>query len=177
MDWKDVLRKLAPVAASAIAGPMGGGIVAALGGIFGIDEPSQDKIAQAIESGSLTSEQVAALRTLEMKLKAEEQERGFRYADLEFKDREGARDRDAGITASGGHNWRADIMSALAVGVICWLVYSIWKDPTINEFMKGIITLVLGRFLGYLDSIYNFEFGRNRSGELKDNTINQLSAK
>ena len=64
-----------------------------------------------------------------------------------------------------------------AVAVIVGLVYAIWKDPDINEFLKGIATLVLGRFLGYLDNIYSFEFGTTRGSQNKDATISQLSAK
>lgn len=175
MEWKNVLAKIVPTVATALGGPLAGTVVSAIGEIIGISEPTQDKIRDAIEKGQLTGAQVTQLRELELKLKAEEQERGFRYADLEVKDRQGARERDSWFVKTGRHNWRADIMFGLAVAVICWLVYSIWKDPTINEFMKGIITLVLGRFLGYLDSIYNFEFGTTRGSQSKDTTIQQLS--
>lgn len=65
-------------------------------------------------------------------------------------------------------------MYVLAVLVICGLVFLIWKDQDVNEYLKGIITLVLGRFLGYLDNIYNFEFGTTRVNRAKDETINQL---
>ena len=57
------------------------------------------------------------------------------------------------------------------------LVYLIWKDPNINEYMKGVVTLVLGRFLGYLDNIYSFEFGTTRGSQNKDSTINALASK
>ena len=68
-------------------------------------------------------------------------------------------------------------MFALAVAVIVLLVCLIWKDPDINEYMKGVVTLVLGRFLGYLDSIYGFEFGTTRGSQNKDSTINALASK
>ena len=176
MDWKKVIGTLAPTLASAFGGPLAGSAVSALGELLGITEPTQDKIRVAIESGNLTGEQVARIRELELTLKAEEAERGFKYADLEFRDREGARNRDTEITKAGKPNRRADVMFVLAVGVICGLVYVIWKDPNINEYMKGIVTLVLGRFLGYLDNIYNFEFGSTRSSKDKDSTINKLAA-
>jgi hypothetical protein len=55
------------------------------------------------------------------------------------------------------------------------LTVAIWRDPTINEYVKGTFTLVLGRFLGYIDQIYSFEFGSTRSNKTKDQTINQLT--
>lgn len=175
MDWKQTLAKLAPTVASAFLGPLGGAAVAAVGELLGISEPTQDKIKVALENGSLTGDQISGLRQLEMKLKAEEQERGFRYAELEFKDRDSARDRDAELAKAGKHNTRADAMFVLAVAVIVGLVWLIWSDPSVNEFMKGVVTLVLGRFLGYLDNIYSFEFGTTRGSQNKDSTINQLA--
>lgn len=99
-------------------------------------------------------------------------------ADLDkayLADRADARKRDAVFISSGTRNYRADVMFFLAVAMIAALVWLVWKDPTINEYMKGIFTLVLGRFLGYLDNIYNFEFGSTRASKTKDATIENLT--
>lgn len=99
-------------------------------------------------------------------------------ADLDkayLADRADARKRDAVFISYGTRNHRADVMFLLAVAVICALVWLVWKDPSINEYMKGIFTLVLGRFLGYLDNIYNFEFGSTRASKTKDATIENLT--
>lgn len=99
-------------------------------------------------------------------------------ADLDkayLADRADARKRDAVFISSGSRNYRADFMFLLAVGMIAGLVWLVWKDPSINEYMKGIFTLVLGRFLGYLDNIYNFEFGSTRASKTKDATIENLT--
>jgi len=99
-------------------------------------------------------------------------------ADLDkayLADRADARKRDAVFIAAGSRNYRADFMFVLAVAMISALVWLVWKDPSINEYMKGIFTLVLGRFLGYLDNIYNFEFGSTRASKSKDATIENLT--
>lgn len=99
-------------------------------------------------------------------------------ADLDkayLADRADARKRDAVFISSGTRNYRADVMFLLAVVMIAGLVWLVWKDPSINEYMKGIFTLVLGRFLGYLDNIYNFEFGSTRASKAKDVTIENLT--
>lgn len=175
MDWKTTLVKLAPTVASALGGPLAGAAVDALGEVFGVSEPTQEKIKGIIEGGQMTGGQLSAIKTLELRLKAEEQERGFRYAELEIRDRESARDRDSKLAHAGIKNYRADSMYFLAVVVICVLVYLTWKDGGINEYVKGIITLVLGRFLGYLDNIYNFEFGTTRGSALKSELLAKAS--
>ncbi len=99
-------------------------------------------------------------------------------ADLDkayLADRADARKRDTKFIEVGKRNVRADLMFILAVVVTCALVWVVWKDPGINEYVKGIFTLVLGRFLGYLDNIYNFEFGSTRSSKTKDTTIENLT--
>ena len=99
-------------------------------------------------------------------------------ADLDkayLADRADARKRDAVFITAGTRNYRADIMFFLAVAMIAALVWLVWKDPGINEYMKGIFTLVLGRFLGYLDNLYNFEFGSTRASKAKDATIENLT--
>ena len=87
-----------------------------------------------------------------------------------------ARKRDTAFLTAGVHNYRADTMYVLAVVIICALVYFVLKSE-LDEYAKGIITLVLGRFLGYLDNIYNFEFGTTRASKNKDETIKTLSNK
>jgi len=65
-------------------------------------------------------------------------------------------------------------MYVLAVLLVAALVYVVLQS-SLDEYGKGIITLVLGRFLGYLDNIYNFEFGATRANRAKDSTIENLS--
>ena len=95
---------------------------------------------------------------------------------LYLADTQDARARDIAITVAGNHNYRADSMYVLAVLIIMALVYFVLKSE-LDEYAKGIITLVLGRFLGYLDNIYNFEFGTTRGSKNKDDTIKTLSNK
>ena len=94
MDWLGTLKAIAPTVAAALGGPLAGAAVVAIGELFGMEEPTQEKIKSMIENGQMTGQQIADLKTLEMKLKAEESERGFKYVELEFKDRDSARNRE-----------------------------------------------------------------------------------
>lgn len=85
-----------------------------------------------------------------------------------------ARIRDTELRKSGSNNRRADTMYGLSVVVVGVLVWAVFTSD-MDEYAKGIVTLVLGRFLGYLDNIYNFEFGSTRASKIKDDTISTLS--
>lgn len=106
------------------------------------------------------------LEVLAMETKLEE------AALLDMQD---ARKRDMAITASGKRNIRADSMYLLSVIVVAMLAWAIWRNQELNEFAKATFSLILGRFLGYLDGIYAFEFGTTRSSQKKDDTIKSLS--
>jgi len=94
---------------------------------------------------------------------------------IEVADRDSARVRDAEFIKRGTANGRANLMFFLAVCAVVGLVWIVWTDQGINEYVKGIFTLVLGRFLGYLDNIYSFEFGTTRGSRDKDDTIKNLT--
>lgn len=56
------------------------------------------------------------------------------------------------------------------------LVVIVWSPQLgLDDFAKGAITLILGRFLGYTDNIYAYEFGTTRAEKAKDQTITQLA--
>lgn len=87
----DLLKTLAPTIASALLGPMGGIAVAALGKIIGVDNATVDTVSKAFTDGKITPDQLAEIKKLELEYQNEEKERGFKYSELEFKDRDSAR--------------------------------------------------------------------------------------
>lgn len=145
-------------------------------------EVIEDKLGVSLEQEVKTEEGLIKLKQLEF----EHQEflinaaqaadvRDLDYFKEEVAEKNSARARDAEFIKAGKYNIRADVMFILAIVIVCALVWMVWKNDSINEYLKGIVTLVLGRFLGYIDNIYNFEFGTTRSSRQKDNTIEKLS--
>ena len=130
----------------------------------------------------LTEADTLKLRQYEMdheeellRLRIEDNKTALESFKEEVKDRGSARERDMEFIKRGVTNNRANVMFFLAVVMVGLLVWIVWKDQNINEYVKGIFTLVLGRFLGYLDNIYSFEFGTTRGSKEKDETIKQLT--
>jgi hypothetical protein len=94
MDW---LKAVAPTVATALAGPLGGLAVQAIGAAFGWEESTRDKVTEALSSGNLTPEQIVALKQVEADLIKHERDHGFKFAELEFRDRDSARQREASV--------------------------------------------------------------------------------
>ena len=174
MDWTKTILK-----ALDVANPLAGMVAEFVAGKLGLGESTVEAVSQAV-SGMSGADQVK-LKQIGADLQDHLAQYGMQLAIEEAKadttNVTSARDRDAVIIQKIGHNYRPDVMFVLAVSVVCALTYFIWKDDVLPEYTKGIFTLVLGRFLGYLDNIYNFEFGSTRSNKTKDVTIEQLSKK
>jgi len=65
------------------------------------------------------------------------------------------------------------IVLAYIMVITCLVVTIAYSG--LGEYAQGTLTLILGRFLGYVDSAYQFEFGSTRTSQTKDETISRLS--
>lgn len=185
MNLSDILSYL-PTIATALVNPVAGVAQLAakfLGPKVGLDAGATvEAVTQKLEG--LSPEEIVKMKQLDTDLQAHLSDNGIKLAELEsklneseLKDVDSARQRDIELSkATGGRpNYTAVSMYVLAVTVVAVLAYEVIINPTLHEYAKGIITLVLGRFLGYLDSIYQFEFGTTRTSRTKDDTIKALS--
>ena len=168
MDWQALIKQVAPTVATALMGPLGGVAVGALGNILGVSEPTQEKIAAAIQQGQMTPEQVSALKELELKYKAEEAERGFRYAELAYQDTKDARSLAASTHA---------ITPAVLTWVVVVLCLGLEGSMIFGFTPKGLDDIVLGRVMGTLDSalmlVLGFWFGSSHGSQNKDALLAQ----
>lgn len=166
MDWLSVLKSLAPTVASALGGPLAGSAVIAIGELLGVSEPTKAKIEEAFINGQLTGEQIAGLKQLEMKLKAEEQDRGFKYAELEYKDRADARNM-------------AVQTGAKTPAVLTWLIVAIVLGLEGYILFEGtperVSEIVMGRILGTLDmcliTVLSYWFGTTYGSSRKTDML------
>lgn len=91
MDFGNLFKTIAPTVGTALLGPLGGIAVSAIGNILGVTDATQSKIADVIKTGQMTPEQISKIKELELQYKNDEQERGFKYAELAYKDVDSAR--------------------------------------------------------------------------------------
>lgn len=143
MDWLSTIKTVAPTVAAALGGPMAGEAVMALIGIVG--GAGQEDVRKAIESGRLTAEQISQLRQLELKFRENERERGFKYAELAFKDRDSARKANVAGGTQKALFWLSVVLLVLCLGTEVTVL--------VKGLPQGTSELVVGRVLGLLDAI------------------------
>jgi len=145
MDWLATLKSIAPTVATAFLGPLGGVAVSAVGNLLGVSEATQSKIADAITTGQLTPEQVGKLKELELEYKAKEQELGFKYSELAFKDRDSARQANVAGGVQRPLFWLSLFLLVLTLG--CEIIVLFSGYPT------TIPEIIVGRVLGLMDAV------------------------
>ena len=168
MDWTSILKTVAPTVATALVGPLGGAAITALGGALGLDKPTKESISQIIQNGQMTADQISAIKQLELKYQNDEQERGFRYAELAYQDT-----KDARALAASTH--------AVTPAILTWVVVVLclgFEGALIFGYMpKSVDDVVLGRVLGTLDAalmlVLGFWFGSSHGSQNKDALLAQ----
>lgn len=145
MDWTATLKSLAPTVASALLGPLGGIAVSAIGNILGVSAATQDKIADAIQTGQMTPDQISKLKELELEYQNTEKERGFKYAELAFKDRDSARQANVQGGVQGHLFWLSLVLLAGTLGLEGVVLFRGVPVDTPE--------LIVGRVLGLMDSV------------------------
>lgn len=95
-DWKALL----PTIGRALGGPLGGMAVEAVGKAIGISEPTLQKVQTALDAGTLTGEQVAALREADAQLAIRMRELDIDLEKLATQDRDSARAMQAKLNSA-----------------------------------------------------------------------------
>jgi len=168
MDFGDILKKLAPTAATLIAGPLAGMAVKAIGDAIGMDEPTQEKIERALTNGQLSGDQVVAMRQADDALKVKLAELGIRAEELIVEDRKSAREREVRI---GGVT-----VPALAWIIVMGFLAMAWGILFGNVKAESVIA---GTIIGYVsakcEQVLSYYFGSSRGSDEKNGVISKIA--
>lgn len=161
MDW---LKSFAPTVATALVGPLGGLAVNAIGSALGWEDATKEKVTEMLQSGQLSGDQLAAIKQAELQLKAQERELGFRFEELEIKDRDSARNRQ--IQTKDSTN---TVLAYTVVGAFIAMV-----GATLMGFAK-IDSVLAGTLVGYLsakaEQVLAYYFGSTKGSAHKTNLL------
>jgi hypothetical protein len=169
MDWLATLKSVAPTVAAALFGPMGAVAVASVGELLGLSSATKDKISEIIQAGQMTPEQIGKLKELELEYQNNEKERGFKYAELSFKDRDSARTANV----SGGTQkplfWLSLLLLSITLGTECMVLF--------KGYPEGTDPLVVGRVLGLMDAVamlvLSYWYGTTNGSAMKTELLSQ----
>lgn len=167
MDW---LKSIAPTIFTALGGPLAGLAVEAVGSAFGWQDATKEKVQQVLSAGQLSGEQLLQLKQAELELAAKEQELGFRFAELDIRDRDSARQREMSVKDSTNQ-----ILAFSVVGAFIALVAG-----TMLGWAK-VDSALAGTLVGYLsakaEQVLAYYFGSTRGSDAKTAAMARMSEK
>ena len=158
MDW---LTKLAPVAASLLGGPLAGLAVDALGSALGLKDATKEKITEVLQSGTMTAEQIAALKTAEANLKIKLKELDIKAEEIAAADRDSARKMQI-----QNRSWIPAVLTVLTVGGFFWLLIGSAMG-TFALTGSDIMMLLLGVLARETAGVYAYWFGSSSGSAQK----------
>ena len=167
----DFLMGIAPTIASALLGPLGGVAVAGLGKILGLDSATTATVTKAISDGKLTPEQLTEIKKMELEYKDSEQQLGFKYSELEFKNTQGAREMQMAAPS-----WVPAALSVIIVigyfSILLGMMYGVLHVSD-NQYLLILIGALATAFGGVL----NFWLGSSHGSQNKDQLLAQAQPK
>lgn len=167
-DWKATLKKLAPTAATLLAGPFAGMAVKAIGDALSIDEPTQEKIAQAFQSQQLSGDQLVAVKLAEQNLALKLEELGVKRDELDVENTKSARDMQI-ATRSPVPGALAFLITGGFFGILAWML----SDPSIKP--NEALLVMLGALGTAWGSVVNYFFGSSAGSRAKTDLIDRMS--
>ncbi len=162
MDW---LAKLAPVAASLLGGPLAGLAVQTLGDALGLKEATKESILEVVQGGSMTPEQIAALKTAEANLKVRLRELDIKESELQVADRDSARKMQI-----QNRSWIPAVLTILTVGGFFWLLIGSARGSFTLEG-SDIMMLLLGVLARETAGVYAYWFGSSSGSAQKTDML------
>jgi len=161
-----ILKGVAPVLATAIAGPAGGAAVGWIADKLGIDDATVEGVTQALTGNP----------EMTMKLK----ELDFEYAKLEVQDRDSARQAYASVaTSQYATHLDKIVVPSLALGTVAlafiFIGFLIFKDVPADQ--QQMVIFALGFITSSAGQVLSFYFGSSQGSKEKTKEIQGMMKK
>lgn len=161
-DWKAAVKTVAPVLGTALGGPLAGAAVKVLGEVL-LGNPNATEVEVAAAAGAMSGDQIVAMRRADNEFKARIVEAGVKIEEIDAKDRDSARQRQAQTKDPTNA-----IIAFIVIGVWGLINYNLFTTVAIPETARDLIVRLLGTLDSALMLVLYFYFGSSRGSREKD---------
>lgn len=163
--WLEILKKIAPVAATAIGGPFAGLAVKALGKAVGDENATEETLATLIEGGD--SEVLVKLKEGEQAFKVKMKELDIREEDLAYKDIASAREMQMHTKEK-----TPAVLAAVVLVLFGGLTGTILWGMISESFVMGVVEekfvfFLFGAVISWVTQIIAFYYGSSKGSMMK----------
>lgn len=166
MDWKSIIKSVAPMIGTALGGPLAGTAVKFLSNeLLGTDEAGEAELRDVILSAS--PETLAKVKELDYTFKTRMRELGIEEEQLYAKDR-----GDARAMAQKTTLIPQMVISTIFIAAFTTVLYMVFnKVLSLDETQKTIMIYLLGILSAGMTQVMNFWFGSSSGSKEKDAKI------
>lgn len=166
MDWKSIVKTVAPALGTALGGPLAGTAVREIAGKWlGDDTAGADQIEQAVQNA--TPEQLAELRKIDADFQTKMRELDIDVYKTEVEDR-----KDARSMAKTNMLPQIAITIAFVVGYFV-MFYAFMQLSEMDAGTSSVVSGFLGVITAGMQQILSFWFGSSKGSQDKDRAIHQ----
>lgn len=162
---KPFVSKFAPIVGAALGGPLGGAAGALLANALGVKDADPKSIEQAIKNGTLTGEQIIALKQAEDQFALQMKQLDINSVEemekLAIQDRSSAREREMAVK-----DWTPRILAyGVTIGFFGLLSFLLRHDLPAGS--KDVLNIMLGSLGTAWISIVTYYFGSSAGSDKK----------
>ena len=165
-DWKSLIKSVAPTAASLFGGPLAGMAVEAIAGAIGEPNASKEQVIEKLQTGGLTADQMAALKTAEANLKIKLRELDIDLEKVHAADRDSARN----MAIKTGDVWTPRILAFVVL--ITWgIVQYHLLTAVVDSTMRELVARLLGTLDAALMAVLYYYYGSSAGSAAKNDAL------
>ena len=166
MNWKDLVKDVAPVLGGALGGPYGAMAAKWLSGKLVGENASPDALQKVIETAD--PQTFVKIKELDQQFKLEMEKLGLSREQLEVDDRKSARD------LFKTNIWPQIVLSAIYVlGYFIALALVLTGTVKIDQNIQMLVNVLIGVLTASVTQIMNFWFGSSLGSKEKTSIIGQ----
>lgn len=177
-DWKSTLGAIAPGLATALGGPLAGAAVKVLADrVLGQPDASPAEVAAALSTGSLTGEQIVAIKSAEQAFQVEMAKIDEARDAAALQDTQSARQQTVALAqASSSIAWAPVVISAIIVAgffacvALLFIVQRTWDERTAN-----LLNVLFGALIPGFAQVCNYWLGSSAGSRRAGDSVRKIA--
>lgn len=164
LDWKSVVRTVAPALGTALASPAAGVAIKILGDtLLGDPEAGESSVSEAVLSG-LKPEQIAAIKQQDIDFRKQMLAAGMRIEELDNEDRASAREREI----KSGDGKTPKVLAAIVVLGFFTTEVVLISGTSITTENRELVYILIGTLTAAFTQVLNYYLGSSSGSARKD---------
>jgi hypothetical protein len=177
-DWKDVIGSVAPGLATALGGPLAGAAVKVIADkVLGNPNATEADLATALSTGTLTGEQIQALKQAEIEMQVEMARIDSATEVAYLADTGDARKQTVALAQAGsGIAWAPVVISAIITVGFFMCIYMLFVfEREWTERQAGLLNTLFGALILGFGQVCNYWLGSSAGSKRAGDVVRKIA--